>query len=60
MKAQKAQFTDPDGLLPHIHQNHGMDPDRVRVKREAVDVHRWNRLYGGLPVEPIQEEAPRA
>lgn len=61
VKAQRARFTDPDGLLSYIHQNHGMDPDRVRAKREAVDVHRWNMLYGGLPV-PMTDalEVPRA
>jgi hypothetical protein len=61
VKAERVRVTDPDGLLPHIYRNHGMDPDRVRAKREAVDVQRWNRLYGGLPVPiPSELEAPRA
>lgn len=60
VKANKARFTDPDGLLPHIHQNHGMDPDQIRAKRETVDMHRWTRLYGGLPIEPTQERITRA
>jgi hypothetical protein len=61
VKAQSVWITDPDGLLPHIHQNHGMDPERVRAKREAVDIHRWTKLYGGLPVTvPDREEPPRA
>ncbi|MEU1272973.1 hypothetical protein [Streptomyces sp. NPDC005799] len=61
VKKQRVRITDPDGLLAHIHRSHGMDPDRVRAKREAVDVHRWNRLYGGLPV-PVTDtsEVPRA
>lgn len=50
--------TDP---LDVIRAGHGVDPGRVRVKRELVDVHRWNRLYGGLPV-PVTDnpEAPHA
>ncbi|MDQ0758688.1 hypothetical protein [Streptomyces canus] len=61
VKTDRVRVTDPDGLLPHVYSNHRMDPDRVRAKREAVDVNRWNRLYGGLPV-PVTTylEAPRA
>jgi len=61
VKTDRVRVTDPDRLLPHIHLNHGMDPDRVRAKREAVDIHRWNRLYGGLPVSMTNDlEVPRA
>ncbi|MCX4704366.1 hypothetical protein [Streptomyces sp. NBC_01373] len=60
VKEDRVLVTDPDGLLPHIHRNHGMDPDRVRAKQEFVDTHRWTRLYGGLPAEPITKEATRA
>jgi len=61
VKTDRVRVTDPDGLLPHIYRNHGMDPDRVRAKREAVDVHRWIRLYGALPVPvTIDLEVPRA
>ncbi|MCX5253639.1 hypothetical protein OOK27_05550 [Streptomyces canus] len=63
IKTERVRITDPDGLLLFVHQNHGMDPDRVRTKRELVDVHRWSRLYGGLPVPapvPTDLEAPRA
>lgn len=61
VKADRVQITDPGGLLPHIHQSHGMSPDRVNAKREAVDIHRWTKLYGGLPVTvPYREEPPRA
>lgn len=44
--------------LAVIRQQHGIDPDRMRAKREAVDVHRWRMQHGGLPVEP--KEGPRA
>lgn len=43
-----------------IRQQPGITADGVRAKRELVDVHRWNRLYGGLPVEPETKEALRA
>lgn len=61
VKKDRVRITDPDGLLAYIHRNHGMDHDRVRDKREAVDVHHWTRLYGGLPV-PVTDtlEVPRA
>lgn len=47
--------------LDVIRARPGISTDRVRVKRELVDVHRWNRLYGGLPV-PVTNtvEVPRA
>lgn len=61
VKAGSVRITDPDGLLPHIHGNHGMDPGRVRTKAERVDVNRWTRLYGPLPVpETDTLEVPRA
>jgi hypothetical protein len=56
VKKNNVHVTDPEGLLPHIHRAHGMDPDRVRAKREAVDTHRWSLLYGGLPAEPLTKE----
>jgi hypothetical protein len=52
VKRDRVKVSDPDGLLAHVHQGHGMDPDRVRAKAEAVDVRRWANLYGGLPVSP--------
>jgi hypothetical protein len=50
-----------DSPLDTIRARPGIDMDGVRVKRELVDVHRWNRLYGSLPV-PITNtlEVPRA
>jgi hypothetical protein len=48
--------------LDVIRANHGIDAERVRAKREAIDVHRWQLLYGGFPV-PIPTatlEVPRA
>jgi hypothetical protein len=47
--------------LNMIRARPGISADGVRMKRELVDVHRWNRLYGGLPV-PITDtlEVPRA
>lgn len=37
-------------------------PDGLRAKREAVDVHRWQLLYGDLPVPVLSTalEVPRA
>lgn len=57
VKTGKVHITDPKGLLRHIWENHGMDPDGVRTKQEAVDVHRWTKLYGGLPVPAPTKEA---
>jgi len=44
-----------------IRQRPGITAEGVREKRQLVDVHRWNRLYGGLPV-PVTDalEVPRA
>lgn len=38
--------------LAVIRAQHGIDPERMRAKREAVDVARWAQKYGGLPVAP--------
>lgn len=53
----KTRIVDPSGHLAHIINGHGMDADRIRAKTERVDTMRWTELYGGLPVEPITEEA---
>ena len=47
--------------LDAIRTQHGITADGVRIKREAVDIHRWQLLYGDLPV-PITDalEVPRA
>lgn len=54
------RVVDPSGHLARILGRHGMTASGVREKRERVDVTRWIKLYGGLPVEPITEEATRA
>lgn len=46
--------------LDVIRANHGIDAERVRAKREAIDVHRWQLLYGGLPIPTTTLEVPRA
>jgi len=47
--------------LDVIRDHPGISTEGVRAKREQVDVHRWNRLYGGLPVPPADTvEVPRA
>lgn len=48
--------------LAVIKADHGIDTSRLRAKREAVDEHRWQLLYGGLPlpVPTITLEVPRA
>lgn len=52
--------------LDVIRAQHGIAASGVRAKREAVDVHRWSLLYGGLPVVPpspfssLLLEVPRA
>lgn len=52
---------DKSSPLDAIRARPGITVDGVRAKRELVDVHRWNRLYGGLPV-PMNNalEVPRA
>jgi hypothetical protein len=52
VKRTRARVEAPKGKDPLdvIRANHGIDPDRLRAKREAVDTHRWQLLYGGLPV----------
>ena len=56
----KTKVTDPSGYLIHILARHDMDPDRIREKAQRVDTTRWIKQHGGLPVEPITEEATRA
>lgn len=46
--------------LAVIRENHHIDPDRMRAKREFVDERRWRMQYGGLPVEPPIERIRRA
>jgi len=48
--------------LDIIRTNHGITASGVRAKREAVDIHRWQLVYGGLPVQPrsMALEVPRA
>lgn len=45
--------------LDVIRARPGITEQGVREKRERVDVHRWIRLYGGLPVTDALE-VPRA
>lgn len=54
-----AKGRDP---LDLIRAQHGITAAGVRAKREAVDIHRWQLLYGGLPVQPrsMALEVPRA
>ena len=54
-----AKGRDP---LDIIRAQHGITAAGVRAKREAVDIHRWQLLYGGLPVQPrsMALEVPRA
>lgn len=49
------------GPLDAIRARPGITEQGIRAKREQVDIHRWNKLYGGLPV-PVTEskEAIRA
>jgi hypothetical protein len=51
--------------LDVIRAAHGITTAGVRAKREAVDIHRWQLVYGDLPVRPpspssSQLEVPRA
>lgn len=59
IKAKK-KVVDPSGCLIHILVRCDLDADRIREKAEKVDVTRWIKQHGGLPVEPIPEEATRA
>lgn len=56
----KTRIVDPSGYLIHILARHGMDPDRIREKAQKVDVNRWRKQHGGLPVEPVPEEITHA
>ena len=60
VKSERVRVIDPRGLLAHITTRTGMTTEGVRAKQERVDVRRWEKLYGGLPVAPIAEEAIRA
>jgi hypothetical protein len=50
--------------LDVIRAAHGITDAGLRAKREAVDVHRWQLVYGDLPVRPPSPtsllEVPRA
>lgn len=54
-----AKGKDP---LDIIRIQHGITRAGVREKREAVDIHRWQLVYGDLPVQPrsMALEVPRA
>lgn len=54
-----AKGKDP---LDVIRTAHGITVAGVRAKREAVDIHRWQLVYGDLPVQPrsMALEVPRA
>ncbi|MGW7726198.1 hypothetical protein ACWGJ6_23050 [Streptomyces canus] len=56
-----AKGKDP---LDTIRAAHGITPDGLRAKREAVDIQRWQLVYGALPVRPPSQssllEVPRA
>lgn len=53
---------DKGSPLDAIRSAPGITATGVREKRERVDVHRWTRLYGGLPVPTLSPalEVPRA
>ena len=61
-KTSRARITNPPSdPLAIIRTRHGITAEGVRAKRERVDVHRWNHLYGGLPVLANDTpEVPRA
>ena len=56
-----AKGKDP---LDTIRTAHGITDAGLRAKREAVDIHRWQLVYGDLPVRPPSPtsllEVPRA
>lgn len=62
LKAQHRIAIDAGGPLDAIRSRPGISAEGVRAKREAVDVHRWNQMYGGLPVPVLSssQEVPRA
>lgn len=62
VKQTRARVQTPDkGLNPlDVIRQGGVSAASVRTKREVVDVHRWQLLYEGLPIEPITEEATHA
>jgi hypothetical protein len=60
-KAERVRVVEPKSTkggkspLDAIRQKPGIDPDRMRAKREAVDMNRWINKYGALPVAPPSE-----
>lgn len=62
LKEQHRVAIEAGGPLDVIRARPGISPDGVRAKREAVDVHRWTQMYGGLPVPVLSssQEVPRA
>ena len=66
VKQTRARVVAPRGKDPldEIRRAPGIVPDRLRAKREAVDTHRWQLLYGALPVPLVSPssllEVPRA
>lgn len=64
VKATRARVQAP-GKGPNpldVIRQRGLSAAAVRAKREFVDVHRWQLLYGNLPVLALSTalEAPRA
>lgn len=60
VKAEKIKVMDPEGLLSHIHGNHGMSSEKIRLKQEVVDLHRWTKLYGVIPIAEKTIELPKS
>ncbi|MFF4346817.1 hypothetical protein [Streptomyces sp. NPDC001530] len=64
-KQVRAQVRPPSkgkNPLDVIRANHGITASGLRAKRERVDIHRWQLLYGDLPVPVLSTalEVPRA
>lgn len=60
-KEQYRIVMDAGGPLDVIRARPAISAQGVRDKQELVDIHRWNKLYGGLPVRVSPaEEALRA
>lgn len=55
VKANKLQVVDPNGMLTHITDGYAPSEASLLTKREIVDTHRWLKLYGGLPQDPIPD-----
>lgn len=62
LRARTRIVVDGDGNpLNAVRAASGITVEGVREKRQIVDVNRWTRLYGGLPVPPVLTvEASRA